>query len=65
MGSPGSVLPASSVAINPSTFLEFYSYPMARIGLPLETLGFLFITRYDTTSQYFINFSNVARQKLL
>ena len=64
-GSPGSVLPAPSVAINPRTFLEFYLYPMSRIGLSPGNIGVFFKTRYDLNGQPFINFSNVAKQKPL
>ena len=63
-GSPGSVLPAPSVAINPRTFLYFYLYPMAISGLTLGTIGLLFITRYEPPGKYLINFYNVAIKKL-
>ena len=36
---------------------------MASIGIPPGTIGVLFITRYNTPVQSFINFSNVARKK--
>ena len=64
-GSPGALLPASSVAINPRTFLEFYLYPMDRSGISPENIGVLFITRYDPPGQSFIDSSNIARQKSL
>ena len=58
-------LPDPLVEINPRNLLEFRVYTMAMSGLSPGILGVIFVIIYDPPGQYFINFSNVARQKTL
>ena len=43
-GTPGTVITAPSVAINPRTFSDLYLYLMAIIGISPGTLGAITIT---------------------